>query len=679
MGMQRKGILDPLPLADSYASHLKGALRSPFPLACEAPLPADFREALSWINTTSLPNIKAFWESQMSQLRGLALNPHCSSESWYKMRPTFFKSAPSSLNIALLAQLANFTGMGGARWLENYIKGFPITGTICQSGVFPLTLKPDNPDPLDIQTLLEDSIGRFKSRSSRRPPHSQILWKEALAQVESGWLEQPRPLDSSGRFEDSPALPLVNAFRFAVVQGEKIRACDDLKASLTNRACKVITPISLPSWEHLAQACILLSDSRHEWSLGKGDESDAYKKQPLRSSDAILAVTTLMGPDGRWYGFVPRSQIFGSTASVVHYNSFSRLLASLICRLLKLPCIGYFDDYAFLAPTPIQELALSTFKEFSSLVGTLLHAKKCSIEPVNTFLGLRGSMPCRRSGMKLEISLDQEKSERWTELISQIIKAQSIDHDLLDKLIGKLSFAQTTVFGKFARTLAQPLYDMLNAHPYTELISEEVREILVWWRHALSSVHKRIVSVRPHFPRYIIYSDASWSEKRGQGRIAALLFDQASGALLDVLSSPSPPDFPPLFHDSSVIYGLELFALVASFAVWQAVLAGHQVTAYVDNDPASNGLVKGAAHHHIAQNFIRRFWQLTLKNSISVWVERVPSPINWADMPTRKVKIPVESLSFREFPKINELIKMFLAQWSDDPRMFFEDAKRSRT
>ena len=68
-----------------------------------------------------------------------------------------------------------------------------------------------------------------------------------------------------------------------------------------------------------------------------------------------------------------------------------------------------------------------------------------------------------------------------------------------------------------------------------------------------------------------------------------------------------------------------------------------------------------------------------LKNSISVWVERVPSPVNWADMPTRNVKIPLESLRFREFPKIDELIKMFLAQWSDDPRMFFEDIRRSRT
>ena len=146
---------------------------------------------------------------------------------------------------------------------------------------------------------------------------------------------------------------------------------------------------------------------------------------------------------------------------------------------------------------------------------------------------------------------------------------------------------------------------------------------------------------------------------------------------MDVLSSSVPNRLSTLFKDSSVIYGLELFALVASFAVWQDLLAGYQVTAYVDNDPSSNGLVKGAASFPLAHNFIRRFWQLALIRSISVWLERVPSPLNWADMPTRDVKIPVKMLRFRKFPQLNELINMFLAQWSDDPKMSLDFNKRS--
>ena len=53
---------------------------------------------------------------------------------------------------------------------------------------------------------------------------------------------------------------------------------------------------------------------------------------------------------------------------------------------------------------------------------------------------------------------------------------------------------------------------------------------------------------------------------------------------------------------------MELFALVAVFAVWQCLLEGRQVADYVDNDPASNGLVRGAARFKTARNFIFRVW-----------------------------------------------------------------------
>ena len=280
--------------------------------------------------------------------------------------------------------------------------------------------------------------------------------------------------------------------------------------------------------------------------------------------------------------------------------------------------------------------------------------------------------------MKLSIPIDSDKSTRWVEQISEFTQSKSIAHCQLEKLIGKLSFAQTSVFGKFARSLAQPLYDKLHAKSYCDSLSDDIITNLKWWKNALASVRSRVVSVRPKFAHYIIYTDASWSDKKNKGRLAALLFDQRSGVLLDTLSSEVPMELADLFRDSAVIYGLELFALVSAFAVWQDRLSFAQVTAYVDNDPSSDGVIKGSANHPIAQNFIRRFWQLIFLRSISVWVERVPSPRNWADMPTRDVELPVKSLKYREFPNICELINMFCAQWSEDPNFKrFQKNKRS--
>ena len=74
----------------------------------------------------------------------------------------------------------------------------------------------------------------------------------------------------------------------------------------------------------------------------------AYKFLPLRPSDSQFAAIALWNPDGEnWYVCFPRAHLFGSTAAVLHYNCFSRLLTALLTRLLTLPIFGHFGDFGF--------------------------------------------------------------------------------------------------------------------------------------------------------------------------------------------------------------------------------------------------------------------------------------------------------------------------------------------
>lgn len=139
----------------------------------------------------------------------------------------------------------------------------------------------------------------------------------------------PRLLIDQGRFRDASAFPVNNDFRFAVVQSAKIRACGDLKAAETNWPRSVFAPISPPSWERVAQIPNDMDGARRALSLGNADESDAYKKLPLIPSDSFAAAITLRGPDIKWYAFAALPKFVGSTAAVVRYNDFPRLLASL--------------------------------------------------------------------------------------------------------------------------------------------------------------------------------------------------------------------------------------------------------------------------------------------------------------------------------------------------------------
>ena len=136
------------------------------------------------------------------------------------------------------------------------------------------------------------------------------------------------------------------AFRFGVSQGSKLRACDDLRHNMVNLCTEVLTPITLPTWDHLAQLAKMVSPSAMNWHFLKGGHASAYKQLPLDPQYANLTIVALRNPStGLWMGFIPKVLLFGAVSAVIHYNCFSRRLAVIINRMLGIPMISYFDDY----------------------------------------------------------------------------------------------------------------------------------------------------------------------------------------------------------------------------------------------------------------------------------------------------------------------------------------------
>ena len=220
--------------------------------------------------------------------------------------------------------------MGGARWILQFVVGFPLVGCLQQSRAFPL----DTTDPVDFtnpDALFPTSSIRFMSRAPRAVTrHAEHLWEEALVQVSEGWLTAPEPMDQNRRFQEHPLGQCNIAFRLGVEQADKLRGCDDLKDSLNNTACAVRTPITLPGWDHIAAATRILAGCKCAWSFGKVDHKAAYKALPIKPGDAKYAIIALWGPKRKiWCGFRTRTQLFGSAAAVLHYNSLSRIIASL--------------------------------------------------------------------------------------------------------------------------------------------------------------------------------------------------------------------------------------------------------------------------------------------------------------------------------------------------------------
>ena len=190
-GTQRKGLAEPFPGAESYDSHIQAALNAIFPMSDPTPLPEDLRNALYFNRGNPPETVAAFRSAQLKRMRIIADECRHETDRWYSFAPEPIKSSVGKIHIALLAHISRFTRMRGTNWLMQFVTGFPITGTLSQSGVFPADTAPFQ-GPIDPESLFETKSSRFRMRAPKANSRSpQQLWEEAISQVEKGWLFPP--------------------------------------------------------------------------------------------------------------------------------------------------------------------------------------------------------------------------------------------------------------------------------------------------------------------------------------------------------------------------------------------------------------------------------------------------------------------------------------------------------
>ena len=653
---QRRGIHQLLEDSPSLEAHVARAMKQTFPLAAETPLPAITKKAALLIKKTPASSMIPFWEKQLRRLEQLVSDASAAQARWDRDIPSSLKPAAGKLKTVALKQLFQMTGIGGVAWLDQFAFGFPITGKLSQTSVYPTD--PKVPEPKAMAAIFPSAAARFRERAAKSGyKNADKLWSEAMQQVDKGWLHQPVKLDRDGKPENFTGQSYNIAFRFGVPQSSKLRACDDLRHSLTNEACAVTSPIQLVSWDHIAQIFRLVCSDGREWQLFKADHEAAYKQLPIRTLDQTSAIIALRHPtSGLWHGFVSRTLMFGSVAAVLHYNCFARAIATLATLLLGIPLVSYFDDFAALLPADLAQIALDVFTRFCSTLGFQLKPGKSEVGSRVTFLGLLGSFPAKTNSFKLGISLPEEKASHWAALIQEHIKARSISHQQLEKLIGKLSFSQTQLFAKFARTQLRPLYRKLYRKVYNAKLTLLELHNLRWWYDIISAMSPRWVTTRPTRVPWIAYTDAATNPPK----ICALLFEgTASSPLLSgCWTDDVPRQWVQLFHRTALIFGLELLALVAFFEQAAPDLADQCIWVYVDNNNVLAAISRGDSNTDVIAVLVARLWKTLHKFSICAWFSRVPSKLNPADLPTRGKALPFTPGRTSRFKHLAKLFRL---------------------
>ena len=433
-----------------------------------------------------------------------------------------------------------------------------------------------------------------------------------------------------------------------------------MKYGRTNEFCAVMTPIKLPTWGHIAQMAAIARPTKCVWSFFKADHAIVYKQLPLGPSDRAKAVVALRDPaSGKWFGFAPRTLLFGAVAAALHYNAFSRAVAKVFTRVTGIPLLSYFDDFGALVPLEVLEAALAAFVRFCEMSAITLKPEKTDMGPALTSLGIFGAFPSPSNDMSLTVALPREKALAWRASVEDILSAGSVVHKDLERVIGRLAFTQTSVYGRAGRAMLTVLYQKLNAHFYSPILSGREQSTLRWWQYALLTITPRLTKTRGPQTDLVIYTGAATTTMIIAAVIAEPAIFVKTRTLTATLSLRAGKHWAKLFETTALIYGLEMLAIFAVLFDPVVDLRGRNITFYVDNNNALAALVSNAPGPPVIAAMTQLIWLCILELGIAAWFERVPSKRNIADLPTKRIALPFASLqtmTFRCLRRCFELI-----------------------
>ena len=615
------------------AEHVSASELTQFPLADVAKLPEDVQAAARYVALTPPSEARAEWKKALKYIeeRAQELDDTRVHELLAKCHPEL-KDLTGRIHIPLLRELMQQTGMAGSAWVDQFYTGFPLIGTMGEEGVYPRTV--DKEPTATREEVYATSKERFRCRASASAsPFDIPLWEEALLQRDKGWLIGPYPIVNGQAVMDGTPKDVNFSFRFGVQQGNKLRAVDDLRQSRANEATSVQTPINLPTWDHFSALCCQVQElaPSAKLAMGKADHEDAYKHLPLRPEDRDLAAVTLRcHDDGKHYCFLSRTQLFGSTSAVLQYNCLSRVIATLAVRLLKIPVMGYYDDFGLIAPAELTGEALVCFVELNKLLGLRMKPSKTAWGLILEFLGVTVDFS-RTPHHPPILKLSEERKAKLTLLLRETLAEERTTRAKLQKLTGKLNFAHTAVLGKYAGATCRPLYALASANSEaTKLyLNEDAVNAIRWWIGALRTMAPRLIERPRRYTDVRVYSDAE-----GSGGCAALIYESGSSRPILLSESVDSKHVEYISTQTSAIYILEMYAMVAAVISIKPTKPLNLLL-FMDNDAAAQALINGSARDRTALLLIKLFWNHIASFHLCVWIERVPSASNPADAPSR--------------------------------------------
>ncbi len=544
--------------------------------------------------------------------------------------------------------------------------GFRITGTLTPTGVFPPRVQSAT---LTLEELRRTARTRQRQalrdvRASRNDRLNAAVEEGTADDVARGFLSPPLSLEQLER-EVGPLW--VPSRRFGIIQGDKARMIDDFSAygiNATLTTSDKIAPLGVDEVAGLGKVIMDAVDGdevRVElpdggcWTgrlagelLGRDirvvakeyDLAHAYKQWAISPIDASLAVVVrwceaLQGPVfHRSY-----SLGFGAAAAVTAFNRVSRGGLVILTKLFHLLVTNYFDTYPNVTIDGDAHNSELVIKRVFNLLGWALKPNDDTCYS-HTFTTLGVSFQFERAFKLRHFKVDN-KPGRVDAIRSQLeglLSRGRASPGALRSLVGILRYARSQLFGRRGALALQILTYQAERAQGIRNLTARCQWAMRWWLRYLDEAKPRLVRAASCTPPTLIFTDGA-CEGLGHQRVTI-------GAVLFSPRLPRPQFFGHRVPGNVVLqWGggeraqtigqAELAPILLAQLTWRTFLVGSQCIVFVDNDAARMSLIKGYSPSAASAGLLANIWLAEARAETTSWFERVASPSNPADAPSR--------------------------------------------
>ena len=586
---------------------------------------------VEWVAKSTPHEVMAFREKATLSIERLAEMYRRSGEAtaWLESTEKAVRGVVEPVSGPLLAALAKATAYSDPEVVEMLRRGAPLLGKIpaspdCKPGEYS--------EARDPELLRRECQARNKELlgSLKRDKHADYLEAQAKEDATKGRMSDLVPVSSLDREQ------VLLGRRFAREQGvktdgsPKIRAIDDETGNGTNECARQEAKLQMDGLDALVTAIQLyVTISGRVPGLWKGDVDAAFRRVPIQPQDRWAAWVAFLTKDGTAVAAQHYAQMFGAIAAVHGWDRVGALVKHVLRVALRLPVFRYVDDYYSIEHKESAVHALGCFaRVVRAMLGkeSLSPAKMATGAPLD-ILGI--TVGVTLDGIRLELT--EEKRLAWAEKLRNAKQTGVMMSGEASKFAGRLNFTAQKCFHKLGRAMVRPFY----AQQYAPLAHGRIGGMLTlavdWWLHVLQRRVVQSVPMRKCAQTVELFCDA-----RGEpARMAAVLF--VDGEIHYTSQAPSKRLAATLMaRKDKQIMAWELLAIALGISTFKEKLAGRMVRIWCDNAGGENVLRTGSARSVDHNLTVHGVWLHAARTGYGIWVERVPTKDNIADLPSRE-------------------------------------------